>query len=491
MRSIILWMTLAATAGSAAAGNPAHSFDHLFSDATLRVDFIQFGNGDAEFVGIDRLIRQGVWAGPRSHLVDPFGYGRYTIKLVDLETDAVLFARGFDSYFGEYRTTEAAREGASRGFHNSMLVPLPKRPVRLVFETRTAGGEPSILAAQEVDPDSVDIATEPPSPGVTVVQAHPGGAPHRTLDIAIVGEGYRTDEVSRFREDLARFSAAMLGQEPYAGHRDRIAIRGVLLPSADSGADEPTHGHYRSTAVGMTFNALGSERYMLTEHNRELRDIAANVPYDALIIMVNHERYGGGGIYNSYCSFTAHSPWSEYLLLHEFGHSFAGLADEYYTSDVAYSEFYPAGVEPVEANITALTDPENLKWKDLVEPGTPLPTPWNKEAFDQTSRKNQAKRQEINGRLAEASRAGAPADEIAELERRRDELAESSTAWVEEYLAETEHAGSVGAFEGAGYASEGLYRPMADCLMFRRGVQPFCRVCERAVADVIRYYLDE
>jgi hypothetical protein len=263
-----------------------------------------------------------------------------------------------------------------------------------------------------------------------------------------------------------------------------------MLPSADSGADEPTHGLYRTTSVGMTFNSLGSPRYMLTEYNRVLRDIAANVPYDALTIMVNHERYGGGGIYNAYCSFTAHSPWSEYLLLHEFGHSFAGLADEYYTSSVAYSEFYPPGVEPVEPNITAMNDPEDLKWRDLVEPGTPLPTPWSKDEFDRTSNDRQGKRREINKQLAEAKKSGASDEDIAALERKQEELARRTAEWTDTFLAETKFADSVGAFEGAGYASEGLYRPEADCLMFRRGVQPFCRVCERAVADVIRSYIE-
>jgi hypothetical protein len=281
-----------------------------------------------------------------------------------------------------------------------------------------------------------------------------------------------------------------LKHEPYASYADHIATRGVHLPSADSGADEPNRGLYRTTAVGMTFNSLGSERYMLTENNRELRDIAANVPYDALVIMVNHDRYGGGGIYNSYCSFTAHGPWAEYLLLHEFGHSFAGLADEYYTSDVAYSDFYPPGFEPAEPNITALKDPEALKWGDLVDSGTPLPTPWSKEEFDRISKERQAKRQEISEALAEATRSGAPEDEIAALEQKQRRLAEETAKWTDAFLSETPFADSVGAFEGAGYASKGLYRPEVDCLMFRRGVQPFCKVCERAVAKVISHFID-
>ncbi len=489
MRALTTCLSILVLSCTAAVGQPPTPFDELFTDATLRVDFYQAGDADDEIVAFDRLIRQGPWAGPRALLIEPFDHGRYAARLIDPDSGQTVFARAFDSYFGEYRTTDAAIDGADGAYHNTVLTPFPKRPLRLVIEARPADAEPHELAAILVDPSSIDIATEPPLPGVTVVVAHPGGATHRTLDIAIVGEGYRSDEIALFRDDLARFAQVLLGHEPFKTHRERIAIRGVILPSADSGADEPTRGRYRSTAVGMTFNSLGSERYMLTEDNRALRDIAANVPYDALVIMVNHERYGGGGIFNSYCSFTAHGPWSEYLLLHEFGHSFAGLADEYYTSDVAYSEFYPRGREPAEPNITALLDPENLKWRDLVEPGTPVPTPWGKEVFDRYSEQSQAVRKELNDRIAEATRNGAPSEQIAELELEAEELAQSSTQWAIDHLGSCEYSGAVGTFEGAGYSSQGLYRSMADCLMFRRGVQPFCKVCERAVEQVILFHI--
>ncbi len=474
--------------GIVVAAADSEVFDTFFSDETLRVDFVQFGDASAEKIGIDRLIRQGVWAGPTHQLIDEFRYGRHAVKLVDPATADTLFERGFDSYFGEYRTTQAAQDGLSKAYHNTVLVPFPRHPVRLVIEDRPVGVPPEVLLDLVVDPESIDIAVEPPTPGVMVVVAHPAGPPHRTLDIAIVGEGYSSDEMSTFREDLARFSSVLLGHEPFASNRDRIAIRGVVLPSADSGADEPTRARFRSTSVGVTFNSLGSERYMLTEQNRVLRDIVATVPYDTLVIMVNHDRYGGGGIYNAYCTFTSHSQWAEYLLLHEFGHSFAGLADEYYTSDVAYSDFYPPGVEPSEPNITALLNPERLKWGHLATEGTPLPTPWNKETFDTKSTSDEALRRDINERLAKATRDGAPAAEISALENERDELARTTSQWVKEFLAATPHAGEVGAFEGAGYASQGLYRPAVDCLMFRRGLQPFCPVCAEAVTAVIRSY---
>ena len=229
---------------------------------------------------------------------------------------------------------------------------------------------------------------------------------------------------------------------------------------------------------------------LLTEDNRAVRDIAANVPYDALVIMVNHDRYGGGGIYNLFCTFTAHSDWSDYLLLHEFGHSFAGLADEYYSSSVAYNDFYPRGYEPEEANITALLDPDDLKWGDLVDPETELPTPWGKEVYDQEDTAYQEERKLLNEAIAKASTSGAPAEKVAELEDNEARHAAIHAQWAQEYLARSRWAGTIGAFEGAGYSSTGLYRPALDCLMFSRRVQPFCQVCERAVKEMVLQYVE-
>jgi hypothetical protein len=222
----------------------------------------------------------------------------------------------------------------------------------------------------------------------------------------------------------------------------------VFKASKESGPDEPRNGIFKNTVVDASFNALGLSRYMLTEANRKLRDIAAHAPYDSIIIMVNTPRYGGGGIYNFYCLFSSDNTWSTYLLLHEFGHSFAGLADEYYASTVAYNEFYPKGTEPAEPNITALRDKNNLKWKHLVKEDTAVPTPWDKENFDKMSR----------------------GDRQAHLESEK-------------------FKDLVGAFEGAGYASEGLYRPMVNCIMFSRSDIPYCVVCRDAIERMIESYV--
>jgi hypothetical protein len=280
----------------------------------------------------------------------------------------------------------------------------------------------------------------------------------------------------------------MLGHEPYASHRDRISIRGVMTISQDPGCDEPSRGVFARTPLGCTFDSLGSERYLLTEDNRALRDLAAHVPYDALYVMVNHDRYGGGGIYNAFNTFTTDNQWSDYVFLHEFGHHFAGLADEYYTSQIAYLDLYPRDREPREPNITILADPAALKWRDLVTPGTELPTPWEKAAYDAMDTAYQEERAALNARIGELMRDGADAAEIARLKQRAEDLSRTHQAEADRYLAASRFAGVVGAFEGAGYCREGMYRPELDCIMFSKGIKPFCAVCRAHLERMIRRY---
>ena len=483
---VALTLALLLPAGSSA----DESFDHDFEDATLRIDFHHTGNAEEEIVAVDRLYRQGSWAGPVKTLIDPFRYGGDLVRAFDPESGDLLFSKGFDSYFGEYRTTAAAAAGTMRTYHESVLLPFPKRPLKVTWTARRRDGTSIDLAEMVVDPASVEIATEPPAAGAVVIAAHIGGPPHDVLDLAILGEGYTATEIEIFKADLERAVEVLLGHAPFDAHRRHISVRGVVVPSPESGCDEPTRGSFRATTLGATFNSLGLERYMLTEDNRAMRNVAANVPYDALVIMVNHDRYGGGGIYNLFCTFTAHSDWADYLLLHEFGHSFAGLADEYYSSSVAYNDFYPRGREPEDPNITALLEPDNLKWRDLVDSETEIPTPWGKEAYDREDAKYQEERKLFQETIAAASTSGAAAEKITELEDNEARHAAIHAQWAEEYLKRSPWAGKVGAFEGAGYSSTGLYRPTLDCLMFSRGVQPFCPVCKRAVAAMILRYTD-
>ena len=483
-------ITLILIISFAAGALAGESFEDSFEDSTLRIDYHHTGNAEEEIVAIDRLYRQGAWAGPTTRLINSFSYGGYRVEAHDAESGALLFSRGFDSYFGEYRTTSTATAGTMKTYHESVLLPFPKRPLRVTLTALRRDRTSARLLETVVDPTSVGISGEPPAANVQVVESHVSGPPHSVLDIAILGEGYTREEIDVFKTDLKRATEVFLGHAPFKAHRSQISIRGVMVPSPERGCDEPTRDAFRSTPLGVTFNSLGSERYMLTEDNRAVRDIAANAPYDALIIMVNHDRYGGGGIYNLFCTFTAHSDWADYLLLHEFGHSFAGLADEYYSSSVAYNDFYPKGHEPEEANITALLDPDKLKWRDLVDPGTELPTPWEKEAYDREDAAYQEERKLLNETIAEASTSGASAEKIAEFEDNEARHAAIHAQWAQGYLARSRWVDKIGAFEGAGYSSTGLYRPALDCLMFSRRVQPFCKVCERAVEAMVFQFVE-
>ncbi len=466
------------------------AFADVFTDATLRVDTYHTGNASEEVVTLDRVLRQGSWAGSERHLTDTFGVGRYLATVTDPVSGVLLFSKGYDSYFGEYRTTAAAEKGARRTFSESVLIPCPKKPVRFAIAVRQRDGSLREIFATEIDPASTAIADAPLDAGVTVIEAAHGGDPHHAVDIAILAEGYTAAEEKKFRADLARFVKLFFTQEPYASHKGKFNIHGVFAPSQESGISEPSWGVHRNTALGATFDSLGSERYVLTEENRRVRDLAAHAPYDALMIMVNSARYGGGGIYNLYCTFTADNQWSSYVFLHEFGHSFGGLADEYYTSSVAYNEFYPKGVEPDSPNITALLDPARLKWRSLVTPGTPIPTPWEKAGFDAIDTAYQKVREELNAKIAAAKRAGAPRAEVEKMQDESERLSRENAAKVDAYLATSRFVGQVGAFEGAGYASTGLYRPMLDCIMFSKGAKPFCKVCQQALLRVIEHDAD-
>ncbi len=462
-------------------------FSDLFHDETLRIDYNHTGNAAEEFVALDELWRQGIWAGSRTNLIDDLELGVYYAKIYDEASGDLIWSKGFSSYFGEWQTTGPAAEGVLRTYHESVLAPLPKAPVQFALESRDQDGKLQEFFRATIDPNSWTVRRDPAPAGIITVDGYIGGDPHGCVDVAIVGEGYTADDVAKFEADVKRFAQLMIGHEPYASYRDHINVRGVLLASQESGCDEPSRGVHKRTALGCTFDSLGSERYMLTEDNRAMRDIAQAVPYDVLYIMVNHERYGGGGIYNLFCTFTSDNQWSEYVFLHEFGHSFAGLADEYYTSNVAYTDFYPPGQEPSDRNITALMDPAKLKWADLATDG-PVPTPWNKAEYDAMDIAYQQKRGAVNDRIAELMRSGAAEDQIAEAKAEGEKLSFDHQQEVDAWFAENPAADVIGAFEGAGYMSEGMYRSQLDCIMFTKGVKPFCAACRRGIVEIIKRF---
>jgi len=463
-------------------------FATYFVDRTMRVDVFHTGDAKEESYTLDRVKEEGPWAGNPRRLIVPFELGRYLLRVSDAASGNLIYSKGFDSYFGEYKTTEPAANGIKKTFSESLLIPFPRSRIRVEILLRDRHNKPQPVFSREIDPNDMFIVREKPVAAVEVIEQVKSGPPADKVDLVILGEGYTAAEREKFARDLAFFTDTLFSQEPYKTHKNRFNVTGLLKPSQESGCDEPSYGSFKNTALGAAFDSFGSERYMLTEDNRAWRDVAGRVPYDAVMIMVNSPRYGGGGIYNLYCTFTSDDQWRQYLCLHEFGHSFTGLADEYYTSAVAYNEFYPAGIEPLEPNITALLDPKNVKWKELVTEKTAVPTLWEKAAYEAMEMVYQKKRQETNEKIAALKRASAPKAEIDALVAHSNEMSRLNGLEVNAFFKKSRFQGRVGAFEGAGYAAKGLYRPMLDCIMFSRGLRPHCRVCAAAIERTIRYY---
>ncbi len=457
-------------------------------DASLRVDYFHGGNGKEEWICPDSLWMQGPWAGPRSRLVDPLDLGGYRVEVRDPSSGELLFSRGFDSIFGEYKTTGEAGKGKVRVFRESCLLPMPKRPLSFRVLALDPGGKARSLLQVLLDPRDERIHREKPGMGVISFQVHRAGPPWKCLDLAFLGEGYTRGQEKKFRRDVERFTGYLFTQRPFSRFRDRINVWGAFRPSLEEGCDEPDRGVWRHTSLEATHCAFGLPRYCLTFRNRAVQETAAAVPHDTLAIVVNKKRYGGGGIYNLYCIFAADGPDPDRVFLHELGHSFGGLGDEYYSARVAYNDFYPPGVEPRVPNLTALLDPARLKWKDLVEPGTPIPTPWGKEAYERLQEKFRGRERALQ---AQAGRA-APGKERERLRRELAALKKAHKEALRKFLERSPYWNKIGAFEGGGYASKGLYRPSLHCLMFAFSPEErsYCKVCERAIARRIELFLE-
>ncbi|MEN8222419.1 MAG: M64 family metallopeptidase [Acidobacteriota bacterium] len=490
MKSLKIALLIFITASILQPANSGPEFDTYFTGRTMRIDYHHFWEGKGELISLDKIYREGEWAGSRTKLIDQFKYGKYRVKLISENGDKIIFSRGFDSYFGEYATTGKALKGIRKAYHETALVPYPKSKCTFTIEKYSPSGKSQLLHKGLIDPGSVNIIEEKPDSSIRVFNVHKSGHPSKRMDLAIVAEGYTAAEEKKAGNDFEKVKKIFLSQEPYLSMKDRINIRGLFKPSEESGPDEPRVGKFRNTSVDTTFNSLGSPRYLLTEANKKLRDITAAAPCDAIMIMVNSARYGGGGIYNSFCTFTIDNEQAGYLILHEFGHSFSGLADEYYSSSVAYNEFYPRGTEPAEPNITALLDKSELKWAGLVKKGTKIPTNWRKAEFDRMNTEFGKKRKAINLKIEKLSTSGAPAAEIKKAKREIELLMLAKEKENREFFKKTGRIGVVGVYEGAGYSSEGLYRPMVDCIMFTIGQKPYCAVCEEAVRTMIKKYTD-
>lgn len=440
--------------------------------ATVRLDYFHTGGLGAEVFAVDAVrVEPLPWPGSLQRTADDLDLGKYRFEVRDRQ-GRLLYSRGYSSIYGEWETTdEAAR--ASRTFHESLRFPEPGGPVEVTVLKRGERQAFQPVWKTTVDPSDMFVDRVPP-PKQELVEIERHGPPEDKVDLLLLGDGYTAAEcATKFPADARRLSAALFAHEPFASRRGDFNVWGLCPPSAESGISRPSTGVQRRTPVGATYDAFGSERYVLTFDNRALRDVASWAPYEMLEILANGRTYGGGGIFGAFATVAVDSSWADYLFVHEFGHHFAGLADEYYTSPVAYA---PAGraVEPWEPNVTALLDREHLKWRRLVATSTPVPTPWPKAEFEAAQRDFQARRKQIRAeRRPEAD---------------MDALFREERSYATALFRGAEHAREVGAFQGANYDAQAYYRPQLDCVMFTRDDVPFCRVCQDAIERIIDLY---
>ncbi len=401
-------------------------FEKYFENKSLRIDYFHSGNYEHEYYRPDELIEKKIWAGSKINLVDTFNYGKFRIMVYDTLSGNLIYSRAYSSLFAEWRTTSEGK-GSCGNFSETMLIPYPKKVINIVFQSRDSLNKWQNIASQLIDPKK-DFILKPKKNSNKIIPLHYSGDITQKIDVAIIADGYAKADTAKMKKDFENFKNAILKSKPFDTNIDKINIWGVATISAQSGITNPNDSFFVKTAVGSSFNSLNSDRYLMTLENKTLHDQLANVAYDQIIIMCNTEKYGGGGIYNFYCTAAASNSLANYLVEHEFGHAFAGLGDEYYTSSVTVEDFYPLTIEPWEPNITTLVNFET-KWKNMLDKNTAIPTP----ATDENNNK-------------------------------------------------------IGIYEGGGYMSKGVYRPFMDCTMKSIRYNALCPVCVRATQWMIDFY---
>ncbi|HUL79310.1 MAG TPA: M64 family metallopeptidase [Vicinamibacteria bacterium] len=441
---------------------------HPGAPSTLRLDYFHTAGAGEERFALDGLVLEGPWPGNPDRPIDDTNLGRYLLEVIDRATNRVLYSRGFASICGEWESTAEAK-AVPRTFHESLRFPEPAGKVQVVLKKRDAAGLFREAWSLAVDPSDPTIdRTGPPAGKVWAVMEN--GPPRDKVDLLLLGDGYTAAEMGKWHDDAKRLAAILFSVSPFKERRADFNVWAIDTPSEQSGVARPSDGVQRRSALRAAYDAFGSERYVLAIDNKRVREVAAAAPYDVVEIVVNGRKYGGGGIFNLYATVASDNAFTPYVLVHEFGHHFAGLADEYYTSDVAYGSATERP-EPWEPNVTA--DSSASKWRDLVTSGTPLPTPWAKDAFEAYQKEIQARRRKIRAEKR-------PEEEMEALFREEQQK-------VEAILGQGPHAVAVGAFEGAMYEAKGYYRAQADCMMFTRHTE-FCRICRRALERVIDLY---
>lgn len=402
------------------------SFDEYFLDHSLRIDYFHTGNDSLEVYSIDELIAEPYWGGSKKNLIDTFNYGKYKVVVKDETSGEKIYSRTYSTLFSEWLTTDEAKQ-TTRTFSETAIIPFPKNSIIIEFYSRNRKNEFEKKFEYKIDPSDYFIKRENSLtfPAINILD---NGQSSEKVDIVIIPDGYTKRDSAKFINDCKRFTGYLFNASPFRENKEKFNIHAVLSWSQESGTDVPAENIWKKTIANSRFYTFNVDRYLMIFDNKTLRSLAANTPYDQIYVLVNTSKYGGGSIYNHYSVCVSDNPNSEYIFTHEFGHGFAALGDEYYTSEVAYSEFYPLDVEPLDPNLTTLVNFDS-KWKDLIEEGTPVPTPNTKEYRDK-----------------------------------------------------------IGVFEGGGYSAKGVYRPALDCTMKSITIDNFCPVCKRAIQQMINFY---
>lgn len=406
-------------------------FESHFVDRALRLEMIQVGNARKFTTTLQSLVEESCWPENPDHLITPFPYGKFVVRVHDEVSGQLLFTRGFDSLFAEYSTTKPALAGVSQSYQTTIRIPMPKASVNISIDHRLPDNSYSTILNERLEPNDARISKQTITEQDEVVEIQSNGPAHECVDLVFLSEGYTSSQKDKFQKDAARMTESLFLMEPYRRNRNRFNVKGVFRPSEEPGTDNPNKGEFRDTALQSSFNTLGIDRYLLLEENHRMHQMASLVPYDTIVVLVNTTTYGGGSICMDFCVCSADSFLSEMVFVHELGHGLAYLADEY-VGNVSYNDIYPENVEPVEPNITRQLDPSVMKWKARLTAGVPLPTP-------------------IQPNVSNSS--------------------------------------IVGAFEGGGYLSKGMYRSQQNCLMGSANPNDrFCAACEDAISEMIDYY---
>lgn len=420
----------------------AQQFDDYFDGRALRLDYIFAGDSVSQSIFLEHSYVLPTWAGRRKRLSEQYLQGNGQIEVRAHGTDSLLYINSFSTLFQEWQVTEEATK-VSRAFENSYLVPFPKRPVDVTITLTDIHRRVTAKHTCTINPR--DILIQPVSDtGTPYIYIKKSGAVAECVDIAILAEGYTKEEMPKFENDARRATEALFSHEPFKHMQDRFNVVAVCAPSRDSGPSIPHEARWKNSAAHSHYDTFYSDRYLMTQDIHHVYDQLGTIPFEHIIILVNSGTYGGGGIYNQITLATSDHPTFKQVFVHEFGHSYGGLGDEYFYDD-QYTTQYPADTEPWEPNLTTLVDFQS-KWADLVPEGTPVPTPPS-PIPDYRKAKTAAEWKQIN--------------------------------------AATQR---VGVFEGGGYQSKGVYRPVQECRMKINEVEEFCPVCRRAIERITDFY---